>query len=157
MGAALFQKSKSPSDFNLNILFSADKEDERSFFNMARSFKNHIAERNGIKCALDNIKVKYSHRGLFVLSLDLTIDMDVDIRGPRKLSRPLVTVNTRDDGDHVEDITTTSFESIIGDGLFSINDLRMLELDAINAIEKSDSKENEANLMAKIIAMLSSH
>jgi hypothetical protein len=156
IGATLFQKSKSPENYNLIILLSAEKENERTFFNAARSIKDHIAERNGIKCGLDNIQINYKHRGLFALSLDLTVDMNGKIQGAGigVLERPAITVNTRDDGDHVEDITTTTFESVIDYGMFSINDLRMLELNAIHAISNSNNKENENDLMTKIIAMI---
>lgn len=156
IGATLFQKSKSPENYNLIILLSAEKENERTLFNAARSIKNHIAERNGIKCGLDNVQINYKHRGLFALSLDLTVDMNGEIQGTGigALECPAITVNTRDDGDHVEDITTITFESIVDYGMFSINDLRMLELNAIHAISNSDNKENEDDLSAKIIAMI---
>jgi len=159
IGVTLFQKSKSPSDFNLIVLLSAEKEDERAFFNMARSIKDHIVERNGIKCGLDRIQIKYSHRDLFALSLNLTVDMDSNIQGASigRLEHPAITVNIRDDGDYVEDIMATTFESIIDCNMFSINQLRLLEIEAINAISSSYNEENESDLMAKIIAMRAPH
>ena len=138
LGASLRQKEGVKSSFTLILLLTSGAKNKSLFFNIARSIKNHIDERNGIPCEINSAKTAYQDGKTYGLVINFTVDMDSEQAAGGSSSIPvnrLLNIRTISDSDPIEDIREVEFEAI--------NESASITISKLLANEQADTSTSD--------------